>query len=149
PLHSWAALAVLCAGLFLTLLDVTVVNLGIPSVIDGLHASLDEAIWVFNAYTLTFAVLLITAGRLGDLHGPRTLFLAGLAVFTAASALCGLAQSPAGLIAARALQGGGAALLTPQPLAIVLRVFPEERRGAAFGVNGIVAGVASLSGPTL
>jgi EmrB/QacA subfamily drug resistance transporter len=149
PRSSWAALVVLCLGLFLTLLDVTIVNIGIPSLIDGLHASLDQVLWVLNAYTLAFGVLLVTAGRLGDLYGPRRVFLVGLAVFTAASALCGLAGSPAQLIAARALQGTGAALLTPQPLAIVLSLFPEERRGAAFGVNGVVAAVASLSGPTV
>ncbi len=149
PRSSWAALAVLSAGLFLTLLDVTIVNIGIPSLVDGLHASLDQVLWVLNAYTVAFAVLLITAGRLGDLYGPRSLFVVGLAVFTVASACCGLAQSPGQLIAARAVQGIGAALLTPQPLAIVLSLFPEERRGAAFAVNGVVAGVASLSGPTL
>jgi EmrB/QacA subfamily drug resistance transporter len=149
PGSSWAALAVLSAGLFLTLLDVTIVNLGIPSLTGGLHASLDQVLWVLNAYTVAFAVLLITAGRLGDLYGPRALFVAGLAVFTAASALCGLARSPGELIAARAVQGVGGALLTPQPLAIVLGLFPAERRGAAFAVNGVVAGVASLSGPTV
>jgi EmrB/QacA subfamily drug resistance transporter len=145
----WAALVVLCMGLFLTLLDVTVVNIGVPSIAGGLHASLDQVLWVLNAYTMALAVLLITAGRLGDLVGPRTLYLVGIALFTAASAACGLAEDPAQLIAGRALQGVGAALLTPQPTALVLTLFPEDRRGAAFGVNGVVAGVAALSGPTL
>jgi EmrB/QacA subfamily drug resistance transporter len=94
-------------------------------------------------------VCLITAGRLGDIYGPRNMFIAGTALFTLSSALCGLSSSPGLLIAARALQGAGAALLTPQPLAIVLPLFPPESRGAAFSVNGVVAGVAAISGPTL
>jgi EmrB/QacA subfamily drug resistance transporter len=147
--NPWAALTVLSLGLFMTLLDITIVNVALPQLIDGLGASLDEALWVTNAYVLLLAVLLITAGRLGDIFGPRVLFLAGTAIFTVASAICGLAQSPGVLIAARALQGLGAALLTPQPLTIVVSLFPPERRGSAFAVNGVVAGVASLAGPTL
>jgi EmrB/QacA subfamily drug resistance transporter len=133
----------------MTLLDITIVNVALPQLIDSLGASLDEALWVSNAYVLLLAVLLITAGRLGDIVGPRVLFLAGTALFTAASAVCGLADSPGVLIGARAVQGIGAALLTPQPLAFILSLFPPERRGAAFAVNGIAAGVASLAGPTL
>jgi EmrB/QacA subfamily drug resistance transporter len=147
--NPWAALTVLSLGLFMTLLDITIVNVALPQLIDGLGASLDEALWVSNAYVLLLAVLLISAGRLGDIVGPRVLFLAGTALFTAASAVCGVAQSPGVLIAARAVQGIGAALLTPQPLAFILSLFPLERRGAAFAVNGISAGVASLAGPTL
>jgi EmrB/QacA subfamily drug resistance transporter len=147
--NPWAALTVLSLGLFMTLLDVTIVNVALPQLIDGLGASLDEALWVSNAYVLLLAVLLISAGRLGDIVGPRVLFLAGTALFTAASAVCGVAQSPGVLIAARAVQGIGAAILTPQPLAFILSLFPPERRGAAFAVNGVSAGVASLSGPVL
>src|SRR5689334_7076008 len=124
--NPWIALSVLSLGLFMTLLDVTIVNVAIPQLVDSLGASLDEALWVLNAYVLVFGVCLITAGRLGDIYGPRNMFLAGTALFTLSSALCGLASSPGLLIAARSLQGVGAALLTPQPLAIVLPLFPPE-----------------------
>jgi EmrB/QacA subfamily drug resistance transporter len=136
-------------GFFMVLLDITIVNIAIPSMIDGLRAGLDQVLWVLNAYTLTYAVLLITAGRLGDRFGQRTLFAVGLAVFTAASAACGLAQDPNQLITARVFQAIGGALLTPQTLAILTTIFPPERRGAAFGVWGAIAGVATIAGPVL
>jgi EmrB/QacA subfamily drug resistance transporter len=147
--NPWAVLLCLCLGFFMVLLDVTIVNIAIPSIVDGLKASLDQVIWVLNAYTLTYAVLLITAGRLGDRFGQRNLFTLGLAVFVAASAACGLSQSPNQLIAARVVQAVGGALLTPQTLAILTTIFPPHRRGAAFGVWGAVAGVATIVGPTL
>jgi EmrB/QacA subfamily drug resistance transporter len=147
--NPFAALTVLSLGLFMTLLDVTIVNVAIPQLVDSLHASIDEALWVLNAYVLVLGVTLITAGRLGDIYGPRNVFLVGTALFTLASAWCGLSSSAAMLIVARAVQGIGAALLTPQPLAIVLPLFPPEKRGSAFAINGIVAGVASVAGPTL
>src|SRR5207248_8373889 len=130
--NPWAVLTVLCLGFFMVLLDVTIVNIAIPSMIDGLKASLDEVLWVLNAYTLTYAVLLITAGRLGDRFGQRNLFAIGLALFTVASAACGLAQDPNQLIVSRIIQGVGGALLTPQTLAMLTQIFPPERRGAAF-----------------
>jgi EmrB/QacA subfamily drug resistance transporter len=145
--NPWIAVTVLNLGLFMTLLDVTIVNVAIPRLVDDVHASLDQAAWVSNAYVLALAVLLVTAGRLGDLYGPRRIFMVGTAVFAAASALCGLADSAPVLIAARAVQGIGAALVTPQPLAVVTALFPPERRGAAFSVNGIVGGLATLAGP--
>src|SRR5207253_2689057 len=145
----WIILLVLCLGFFMILLDLTIVNVAIPSIIDGLHAGLDEILWVLNAYILVYAVLLITAGRLGDLFGQRNLFAIGLAVFTLASALCGLAQNSWELVAARIVQGVGGALLTPQTLAILTSIFPPERRGAAFGIWGGVAGLATIAGPTL
>src|SRR5262249_44787927 len=113
------------------------------------HASLDDVLWVINAYALVLAVLVITAGRLGDLIGPRIMFTSGIAVFTAASAACGLAPSPGWLIGFRAVQGLGAAMLMPPPLTIIRNPCPRERRGAAFGVWGAVAGVATIAGPTL
>jgi EmrB/QacA subfamily drug resistance transporter len=133
----------------MTLLDLTIVNIAIPNMISRLHASLDDILWVINAYALVLAVLLITAGRLGDLLGQRRVFVAGIALFTVASAACGFAPSPGWLIGFRAVQGLGAALLMPQTLAILTMVFPAERRGAAFGVWGAVAGVATIAGPTL
>ncbi len=147
--NPWAVLLVLCMGFFMILLDTTIVNIAIPSIIQGLHAGLDDILWVLNAYILVYAVLLITAGRLGDVLGQRTLFAIGLALFTVASGLCGLAQSTDQLIVARVIQGVGGALLTPQSLAILTLIFPPERRGAAFGIWGAVAGVAAVAGPTL
>lgn len=147
--NPWLVLVVLCLGFFMILLDLTIVNIGIPSIIDGLHASLDSILWVLNAYILAYAVLLITSGRLGDMFGARRLFLIGLAVFTLASIACSVAQSPGQLIAARIVQGIGGAILTPQTLSMITNIFPAEKRGAAFGIWGAVAGVASLAGPTL
>jgi EmrB/QacA subfamily drug resistance transporter len=147
--NPWVILIVISLGFFMTLLDLTIVNIAIPNMIDKLHASLDDVLWVINAYALVLAVLLITCGRLGDLFGQRTLFFAGVALFTVASAACGLAPSPGFLIAFRAVQGVGAAMLMPQTLAILTMVFPPERRGAAFGIWGAVAGVATIAGPTL
>jgi EmrB/QacA subfamily drug resistance transporter len=142
-------LAVLCLGFFMALLDLTIVNVAIPSIIDGLHASLDQLLWALNAYSLVYAVLLITSGRLGDLFGPRNLFVAGVAVFTAASAASGLSHTPGQLIAARAGQGFGAALLSPQALPIMTSLFPPQRRGGAFAAIGGLSGIALVAGPTL
>jgi EmrB/QacA subfamily drug resistance transporter len=147
--NPWLVLVVLCAGFFMILLDTTIVNVAIPAMSAGLHTTLDQVLWVLNAYILVYAVLLITAGRLGDRYGQRNLFAIGLAIFTGASALCGLSQDANQLIAARVLQGVGAAVLTPQTLAIITSLFPPERRGAAFGIWGGVAGLATVAGPTL
>ena len=147
--NPWLVLLFLSLGFFMILLDTTIVNIAIPSIISKLHSSLDQVIWVLNAYLLVYAVLLITSGRLGDLIGQRRLFIVGLFIFTAASALCGLAQDGNQLIAARILQGVGGAILTPQTLSIITMIFPPERRGAAFGLWGAVAGVAAVTGPTL
>jgi len=147
--NPWLVLVVLTTGFFMILLDTTIVNVAIPAMSAGLNTTLDQILWVLNAYILVYAVLLITAGRLGDLYGQRTLFAIGLFVFTLASALCGLSQNVSELIAARILQGVGGALLTPQTLSIITSLFPPERRGAAFGVWGGVAGLATLAGPTV
>jgi EmrB/QacA subfamily drug resistance transporter len=147
--NPWVVLLVVSLGFFMTLLDLTIVNIAIPNLITKLHASLDDVLWVINAYALVLAVLVITAGRLGDLIGPRIMFMGGVAVFTAASAACGLAPSPGWLIGFRAVQGLGAAMLMPQTLTIITNTFPPDRRGAAFGVWGAVAGVATIAGPTL
>jgi EmrB/QacA subfamily drug resistance transporter len=147
--NPWAILVTLSLGFFMTLLDLTIVNIAIPSMLDKLDASFDEVLWVINGYVLILAVLLITAGRLGDLRGQRNLFVAGVAVFTVASLACGLAVEPWQLIAARVVQGLGAALLMPQTMALIIVHFPAERRGAAMGVWGAVAGLATIAGPTL
>jgi EmrB/QacA subfamily drug resistance transporter len=145
----WVVLIVVALGFFMILLDTTIVNVAIPSMIDGLHATLDQILWVLNAYILVYAILLITAGRLGDMWGPKKLFMAGLVIFTAASAACGIAQNPEQLIFFRVVQGVGGAILTPQSLSIITSIFPPEKRGAAFGVWGAVAGLAAATGPTL
>jgi EmrB/QacA subfamily drug resistance transporter len=142
-------LLVLTLGFFMILLDTTIVNVAIPSIIDSLHASLDQILWVLNSYVLVYAVLLITAGRLGDMVGPKKLFIAGIILFTLASAACGLAQNPNQLILFRVIQGIGGALLTPQTLSLITSIFPPEKRGAAFGVWGAVGGLAAVAGPTL
>lgn len=145
----WLVLIVLTLGFFMILLDTTIVNVAIPSIIDGLHASLDQILWILNAYILTYAVLLITTGRLGDMIGPKKLFLTGLVIFTLSSAACGIALSPEQLIVFRVIQGIGGAILTPQTLSIITSIFPPENRGGAFGVWGAVAGLAAIAGPTL
>src|SRR5713101_351494 len=147
--NPWAILLVLSLGFFMILLDMTIVYVATPSILTSLHTSLDQVLWVFNGYLLAFAVLLITAGRVGDIFGPRQLFAAGLVLFTAASALCGLSQTDTQLIAARVLQGVGGAMLAPQTLTIITSIFPAERRGAAFGIWGAVAGISTILGPTL
>ncbi|TDC46355.1 DHA2 family efflux MFS transporter permease subunit [Actinomadura sp. KC345] len=147
--NPWAILLTLSLGFFMTLLDLTIVNIAIPSMLDQLDASLDQILWVVNAYILVLAVLLITAGRLGDLWGKKNLFIAGVAVFTLSSLACGAAQDPTQLIAARAVQGLGAALLMPQTMSIIIGVFPADRRGTALGIWGAVAGVSTVTGPTV
>jgi EmrB/QacA subfamily drug resistance transporter len=147
--NPWLVLAVMCLGLFMTLLDTTIVNIAIPSIIDGLDASRDEILWIINAYVLVLAVLLITAGSRGDIFGPRRLFLAGLALFMLSSALCSVAQDPTPLIIARAFQGVGGTLLSPQMLVVITSLFPPGQRGTAFAIPGAVAGLAVAAGPPL
>jgi EmrB/QacA subfamily drug resistance transporter len=148
-INPWIILVILAMGLFMTLLDLTIVNIAIPSIVDGVHATLDQVLWMLNGYSLGYSVLLITSGRLGDIVGPRRLFIGGMLWFTAASVFSGLAQNPDMLIAGRALQGVGAALLAPQTMAILLTVFPVERRAPMFAVYGVLGGLAVATGPTL
>jgi EmrB/QacA subfamily drug resistance transporter len=149
PTKPWQILAVLCVGSFAILMDTTIVNVAVPSLIDTLHAGLDGVLWISNAYLLVFGSLLITMSRLGDIYGQRRLFVLGLAVFAVSSALCGAAQNPGQLIAARAVQGLGAAILVPQPLVIITATFPAHRRGAALGVFNSMIMLAAVIGPTL
>ncbi len=147
--NPWAVLVTVSLGFFMTVLDMTIVNIAVPDVMRSLHTGLDQVMWTISGYTLVLAALLVTASRLGDMRGQRTLFAVGVAVFTAASALCGLAPDAGFLVAARLVQGLGAALLTPQTMALIMAVFPAGRRGTALGIWGSVAGVATLAGPTL
>jgi EmrB/QacA subfamily drug resistance transporter len=145
----WLVLFTLCLGFFMILLDTTIVNVAIPQMSLHLHASLSQVLWILNAYILVYAVLLITAGRLGDLYGPKQLFLLGMLIFTAASAACGLSANPNQMIIFRIIQGVGGALLTPQTLSVITMIFAPAKRGAAFGIWGAVAGVSTVAGPTL
>ncbi|MGH2443253.1 MAG: MFS transporter [Chloroflexota bacterium] len=147
--NPWVVLIVLILGFFMILLDTTIVNVAIPSMSVGLHASLDQILWVLNAYILVYAVLLITAGRLGDMFGPKRMFMYGLVLFVLASIASGLAQNSGQLVLFRVIQAVGGALLTPQSMSLITSLFPPERRGAAFGVWAASAGVATAAGPTL
>jgi EmrB/QacA subfamily drug resistance transporter len=147
--NPWAVLIVVSLGFFMGLLDLTIVNIAIPNMIAHLHASLDDILWVINGYALVLAVLLITAGRLGDLYGTRSLFVIGVVVFTASSLACGLAASPGELIGFRVVQGVGAAILMPQTLTMIMEAWPPERRGIAMGIWSAIAGLATVAGPTL
>lgn len=144
-----AVLAVLSVAYFMSQLDSTVIAVAIPRIAEDLHTGLDQVVWALSAYIFVLAVALITAGRLGDLYGRRRIFAAGILLFTVCSAAGGLAQNPAELIAARAVQGLGAALITPQTLALLVEVFPAERRGTALGIRGAAGGLAAVLGPAV
>lgn len=147
--RPWLSLMALCVGFFMILVDMTIVAVAQPQIQVALHTDVNGIVWVTSAYLLTYAVPLLVTGRLGDKYGPKLVYQVGLVVFTAASVWCGFAGSIGELIAARALQGVGAALITPQTMALITRIFPPEKRGAAMGVWGTVAGVATLVGPLL
>jgi len=147
--RRWKALAVVLIASFMILLDISIVNVAIPSVQRDLGATYSEIQWVLAGYQLAYAVVLITGGRLGDIFGRKRLFLIGVSGFTVASLICGLAPNPVALIAARVFQGLMAALMYPQVLSVIQVSFPPRERGAAFGVFGGVIGVASISGPLL
>ncbi|MVZ89239.1 DHA2 family efflux MFS transporter permease subunit [Microbacter sp. ANSKLAB05] len=144
---AWKALAALVIGFFMILVDQTIVAVATDAFVTQLGASTNQVIWVTSAYLLAYVVPLLFTGRLGDQIGPRTVAIAGLVVFTGASLWCGLAPNVEMLIVARVFQGVGAALLTPQSLSVITRVFAPERRGAAMGTWGAVAGIASVVGP--
>jgi EmrB/QacA subfamily drug resistance transporter len=131
------------------LIDTTIVSVANPRIMEGLNADINSVIWVTSAYLLAYAVPLLITGRLGDRFGPKKLYLAGLVVFTLASLWCGLSGDVQTLILARVVQGLGAAIMTPQTMAVITRIFPPDRRGAAMGIWGATAGVATLVGPIL
>ena len=147
--NPWVILAVLCLGLFMILLDGTIVNIAIPHIQTAFDTSFSNIEWVMNAYILAFAVLLVTMGRFGDLWGRRRLFVGGMVLFTLGSLACGLAPSIYLLIAFRVVQGIGGAAMMPSTLSIIADVFPAGKRGAAMGVWGGVSGLASGLGPVL
>jgi EmrB/QacA subfamily drug resistance transporter len=145
----WWTLGAMCFALFMIMLDNTVVNVALPSIQRDLHASLQALEWTMNAYTLTFAVLLVTGGRLGDIFGRRRMFLFGVAVFGASSLAIGLAPNDAVLVAFRAVQGVGAAFMMPATLSIITQAFPAEQRGTAIGTWAGVSALALAIGPVV
>ncbi|WP_340684646.1 DHA2 family efflux MFS transporter permease subunit [Amycolatopsis coloradensis] len=143
----WPALYAVIVGFFMLLLDMSIVAVANPAIMADLHADVSQAIWATSAYLLAYAVPLLITGRLGDRFGPKNVYLLGLAVFTGASLWCGASTSIDMLIAARVAQGLGAALMTPQTMAVITRTFPPDKRGAAMGLWGGAAGLAALVGP--
>jgi EmrB/QacA subfamily drug resistance transporter len=147
--RPWPALFALCLGFFMILVDTTIVTVATPAIISDLHADVNSVVWVTSAYLLAYAVPVLITGRLGDRFGPKNLYLVGLTVFTLASLWCGLTTSIEMLIIARVFQGLGAAMLTPQTMAVITRIFPADKRGQAMALWGATAGVATLVGPIL
>ncbi|MFD6219326.1 MFS transporter [Nocardia asteroides] len=147
--RRWIAFAVILAAGFMDLLDVTIVNVAVPSIQNDLRAEYSQIEWIIAAYVLAFAAVLITGGRLGDIYGRKRVFLVGMAGFTLASAACGLATDPNMLIAARFAQGAMGGLMVPQILAIIQTTFPKEERAKAIAVYSGVGGSASAVGLAL
>lgn len=147
--RKWWTLIAVSVAIFMLLLDITVVNVALPSIQDALRSSFSDLQWVVNAYALTLAAFLLTGGAVADLVGRRRVFLAGLVVFTCSSAVCGLSSSPLMLNLARAVQGIGGALMFSTSLALIAQAFQGRERGVAFGVFGAVTGAAVAVGPVL
>ena len=147
--RRWWTLAAMCFALFMVMLDNTVVNVALPSIQRSFDASLSSLEWTINAYSLAFAVFLVTGGRLGDIFGRRKVFLIGVVVFAAASATIGFAPSEGWLVASRAVQGLGAALMMPGTLSIITNTFPPAERGRAIGTWAGVSAIALALGPLL
>ena len=145
----WPALWALVLGFFMILVDSTIVSVANPTIMEGLNTDINSVIWVTSAYLLAYAVPLLVTGRLGDKYGPKNLYLTGLTVFTLASLWCGFSSDIGTLILARVVQGLGAAMMTPQTMAIITRIFAPDKRGPAMGLWGATAGVAMLVGPIM
>ena len=145
----WPALWAMVIGFFMILVDNSIVSVATPAIGRELNADVNSAIWVTSAYLLSYAVPLLVTGRLGDRLGPKWVYLTGLAIFTVSSLWCGLTTSIDQLILARVVQGVGAALMTPQTMAVITRTFPAAKRGSAMALWGGTAGVATLVGPIL
>jgi len=144
---KWWTLGAVSFGLFMIMLDNTIVNVALPSIQRELHIGISELEWVVNGYALTFAVLMLTGGKLADLFGRRFIFIVGLVIFTGASLACGLAPSANFLIGARVVQGVGSALMNPATLSIITATFPPRQRGMAIGIWAGVSALALAIGP--
>jgi EmrB/QacA subfamily drug resistance transporter len=147
--NKWWTLVAVCLGTFMLLLDITIVNVALPDIQDALRSSFSGLQWVVDAYALTLAALLLTAGSLADMYGRRLLYVIGLAIFTAASLLCGLAATTLMLQLSRGLQGVGGAIMFAVSLALLADAFRGKDRGVAFGVWGAITGLAVAIGPLL
>ena len=147
--RKWWTLSAVCAGVFMLLLDITIVNVALPDIERGFHASLSDLQWVIDAYALTLAAFLLTAGSLADLLGRRRVFAAGIVLFTLGSLACGVATGPLFLILARAAQGVGGAIMFATSLALLAQAFRGRDRAIAFGLFGAITGVAVAVGPVL
>jgi EmrB/QacA subfamily drug resistance transporter len=147
--RRWLTLAVLLLAAFMNLLDISIVNIAIPSIQRNLHASYADVQWALAGYSLAYALVLITGGRLGDTFGRKRLFLIGVTGFTIMSALCGAAQSPGMLIACRIAQGAMGAIMIPQVLSVIQVIFPARERIKALAAFGVTAGLGTVSGPLL
>jgi EmrB/QacA subfamily drug resistance transporter len=147
PRRAWLALIVLLAGMFIALLDTTIVNVALPSIRTSLDASEATLSWIISGYALAFGLVLIPAGRLGDRIGHKWVFFTGLALFTVASAACGFAQDDTQLIVARVVQGLAGGIFVPAVTAFIQLLFPAQSRGKAFAIMGAVIGVSSALGP--
>ena len=147
--RRWLTLVVLLLAAFMNLLDISIVNIAIPSIQRDLHASYADVQWALAGYTLAYALVLITGGRLGDAFGRKRLFLIGVTGFTLMSALCGAAQSPGMLIASRVAQGAFGAIMIPQVLSVIQVIFPAAERIKALAAFGVTAGLGTVSGPLL
>ena len=148
-MHRGWVLAATILGSSLAFIDGTVVNVALPSIQHGLNATVSGAQWVVESYALFLAALILLGGAAGDFYGRRFVFIIGVSLFAAASAWCGFAGDITSLVAARVVQRLGAALMTPQTMAVITRIFPPNKRGAAMGLWGSVAGIATLVGPIL
>src|SRR3954462_10302489 len=144
---KWWTLVAVCLATFMLLLDVTIVNVALPSIERDLDTSFSDLQWVVDAYALTLAAFLLTAGSVADLMGRRRVFVLGVSVFTVASALCGLSHTPLLLNLARGLQGVGAAMMFACALALLASAYQGRDRGTAFGIWGAVTGAAVAVGP--
>ena len=149
PKNRSAAFAVLLTATFLIVMDVTIVNVAMPTLKSDFNASANAIEWVVAAYIFVFAILLLPFGRLGDIIGRRKMFIWGVALFSLASCMCGMAWSIETLIASRVLQGVGAAMMSPQAMALIPTLFPPKERGGAFSFFALTAGLASVSGPII
>ena len=147
--RKWWTLIAVCTATFMLLLDITVVNVALPDIQSSLHASFSDLQWVVDAYSLTLAAFLLTAGVAGDIYGRRKIFAVGLVVFSLASLVCGLSTSPLMLNLARAVQGVGGAIMFATSLALIAAAFTGRDRGTAFGIYGAVIGGAVAIGPLI
>ena len=145
--RKWLTLVAVAFGLFMIMLDNTIVNVALPSIQHDLHIGISELEWVFNGYALTFGVLMLTGGKLADLLGRRLIFIVGLVIFAGSSLACGLATTGGVLIGARVVQGVGSALMNPATLSIITATFPPRQRGMAIGIWAGVAAMALAIGP--